>query len=114
MRFEDALNTALSYTAQWLKLGDAGGTVTVNKEFGPEEINSSDLDTLNKARDRRDISRTAYIQELQRRGVIDEEYDAEGDVEELNEETAKMVQTMSEIDPGGPQPGGEGGAAGDL
>lgn len=116
VRFEDALNTALAYTAQWLKLGQEGGKVTVNKEFGPEEINTADLDTLNKARDRRDISRSAYIDELQRRGVIDEEYDPEEDVEELNEETAKMVQTMTDLDPGAPQPGagGEGGGAGGV
>lgn len=112
VRFEDALNQALDFMAQWM--GEAtGGTVVVNKEFGPDDLNASDLTTLDKARDRKDISREAYIDELKSRKIINKDYDPEADNELLKEETAQMVKAMSELDEGAPQPGaGAGGGAG--
>jgi len=102
VRFEDAVNKALEFTAAWMQV-EAGGTVKINREFGPETIDPADLSTLDKARDRRDISRTAYIDELKRRGILHDEYDPEDDVDELKQEEAQMIKTMQDMDPGAQQ-----------
>lgn len=84
LRFSDALMIALNVTAQWMGLGeDAGGTATVNTEFEDDGLDDITLRTLNEARRNRDISRKAYLNELKRRGLLDENFDPENDIGEL-------------------------------
>lgn len=111
VRFEDAVNKALEYTAAWMRIGEnKGGTVKVNREFGPENIDAADLNTLDKARDRRDISRSAYIAELKRRAILQDEYDPEADQDELKTEEADMIKLMQTMEPP-EQPPATGAAA---
>lgn len=100
--FEDAVAVALGMTADWMKITDAAGTVEVNKEFSVEELDAKGLDALDKARQRKDISRHRYLLELVRRGVLDEEFDEDDDKTYLEEELAEAMErgaAMLDLDP---------------
>lgn len=90
--FEDCLSIALSYLSAWMTNGTNfdGGSVTLVSDFNIGETDSAELDALNKARERRDISRYAYLEEMKRRDILPETYDAELDAELLQEEAAAM------------------------
>jgi len=93
IRFTHAVDQALWITAQWMRL-ENGGTVVISTEFGPEDVNQADLNTLRETRKMRDISRKAYLEELIRRGLLDEEYDIEADAAVLEQETMDMFSAM--------------------
>lgn len=77
-RFADTVNQALAFTAMWVDK-EEGGVVELTTDFGPEEVTQPELAALDKARTIGDISRDAYLNELKRRGILDEEYDIEKD-----------------------------------
>ncbi len=85
IRFNDALQQAMDLTAKYLGV-ETVGTVSVATDFGPEEIVNGDLEALRDARKGRDISRERYLQELRRRGVLSEEFDAKENEKELESE----------------------------
>lgn len=89
--FEDALAQALDITADWLRLGQGGGTVELVKDYKLEETDTSGLQALQAARERRDISRKTYLNALRLRGVLPEDFDAEEDWEELMEEVSEAT-----------------------
>ena len=79
--FKDAMELALQYTADWLSLGEgAGGTVVYKISPDVSVGESKELDILDRARARQDISRVAFLSELQRRDILSAEFDAEGDM----------------------------------
>jgi len=86
IRFTDSVNTALNITAKWMDL-ESGGEVEIALDFGPEEVADIDLRTLNEARRNRDLSRDAYLKELQRRGVLPDDFNFEADIKILIDET---------------------------
>ena len=87
MDFKDALELALQYTADWLKLGEGkGGTVAYQIKPDVSVGESKELDALDSARERRDISRKAYLGELQRRDILSPEFDEAKDKAELDKE----------------------------
>lgn len=114
MDFKDALELALQYTADWLKLGDKkGGSVIYQIKPDVSVGESKELDALDSARERRDISRKAYLGELQRRDILSAEFDEEKDKAELDKEPApdagSFSATISSTGRGGapkPQDGG--------
>lgn len=65
---KDALENALLLTAKWMGL-EYDPTVHVFAEFD-DWMEGEDLDALDKARERGDISHETYCEELQRRGVL--------------------------------------------
>lgn len=120
MDFKDALELALQYTADWLKLGAGkGGTVVYQIKPDVSVGESKELDVLDSARDRRDISRKAYLSELQRRDILSPEFDEEKDKAEIDKEpppdAGSFSATISSTGRGGapkPQdPGPDGGTA---
>lgn len=104
LRFAEAMNLVLEYTANWLKAED-GGKALLSTDFGPEEINQAELTALFNARQNKDISRMAFLKELQRRGLLDEAYDIEEDAEQLELEMMEMFENVAEF---GPQPEEDG------
>jgi hypothetical protein len=109
MVFEDAVAKALWLTAEWMSL-EEGGTVSLTRDFAPLDPSGVGLQSLEAARTRKDISREAYINELQRRGVLDEEYDAAADQALIDEEGEKLMAlggTMQDLDPSAPPAPGE-------
>lgn len=95
LRFQDALNTALYYTALWFKL-DNGGQVLISTDFGPEEVNAAELSTLQATRTAKDISRKAYLNELKRRALLPDDYDPDEDALQLEQEAMNM---FGELEP---------------
>jgi hypothetical protein len=112
IRFIDAVNTALDFTASWIgitgKSDIKGGTVTITTDFGPEEIREADIEFLMNARKIRDISREAMIAEAKRRGLISEDYDSIADVKQLFTERI-LLKPLQPLIPGtfDPNPAGE-------
>lgn len=104
IRFGCALTLALEYTAKWLCLPE-GGTATLATDFGPETSDQAELNTLSAARAARDISRTAYLEELKRRGLLSDEYDIEDDAMLLEQEALDLFGTAAPPKP--PKPPGK-------
>ena len=87
MDFKDALELALQYTADWLNLGEGkGGTVVYKIKPDVSVGESKELDILDKARTRRDISRVTYLSEMQRRDILSAEFDEKKDQELIDKE----------------------------
>ncbi|ATS92196.1 portal protein [Stenotrophomonas phage DLP4] len=91
--FQDCLEQAMKYTANWLGQGD-GGSVQVDSDVDLGEADAAELDTLNKARAQRDISRKTYLGELQKRGILSDDFDEEQDAEFLEEEAKNTMGDM--------------------
>lgn len=85
---KNTLENALVVTCLWLNISvDAyDPQVNVYTEFDEFIDGQKDLETLDKARDRRDISHRTYTLELQRRKVLSPEFDHEKEMEYLLEE----------------------------
>ena len=73
MVLKDCLELALSYMAQWAKLGDKGGSVTVNTDF--RAFSGLDMQFLTQAMIAGKIPMGLWLSEMQRRGVIAEDFD---------------------------------------
>lgn len=108
LRFMDAVDNALWMTAQWLKLPQ-GGKVKIATDFGPEKSDQNDMLVLQFTRKIRDISRKAYLDELKRRGLLQDEYDAEKDLDQIENEMSLGISRVDldetptdDSTPGGP------------
>jgi len=89
LRFQDALNQALYYTALWYKL-DSGGQAMLTTDFGPEDVDAAELLTLKDTRKAKDLSRKAYLEELKRRGMLPDDFDIDVDAAQLETEAMNM------------------------
>jgi hypothetical protein len=83
--FKDALEVALQFTADWLKQ-PKGGTVAYEIKADITVGESKELDVLDKARARKDLSRKTFLSELKRRDILSTEFDEEKDAKEIEEE----------------------------
>lgn len=86
-RFVDSVNLVLQYVADWSGL-ETGGTVDLNTDFGLSGQDTAALQTLLETSRNRDISREAFLRELQRYNVLDRSYDMEADEESIESENA--------------------------
>lgn len=79
LNLKNALENALVLTCKWLGIPDAkySPEVYVYTDFDAFMENAADLDALNSARERGDISQATYWSELKRRGVLSDDFDAE-------------------------------------
>lgn len=84
---KDALENAMVITCKWMNITKEkyDPTVAVYLEFD-EFMEGKDLDTLNTAREKKDISQLTYWDELQRRSVLSPEFDAEVETQRLLDE----------------------------
>ena len=82
LEFQDGLERAFGFAARWMGFGgDAGGSLSVNREFGTHLRDPSELDLLLRARLNGDISHETFVRELIRRGVLPEDIDPADEVE---------------------------------
>lgn len=81
---KDALENALVITCKWRGIA-YDPSVNVFTEFD-EFLEGKDLDTLDKARDRGDISQETYWSELKRRRVLSGEFEPDKERERLLDE----------------------------
>jgi len=98
MRFATAMNQALALTAQWMAL-PSGGTAQLRTDFGPEDSSPAELTTLQATRKDRDISRVTYLKEIQRRGLLPDDFNQEADAKLLEEESLEMIGTLTPTPP---------------
>jgi hypothetical protein len=96
IRFIDSVNNAMAVHAEWLNL-DEGGTVKITTDFAVGDIDKEYADLIFKLRDKRDISRLAYIKEMKRVGVISENYDPDADFEQMIEEDKKLKPLQPQV-----------------
>lgn len=80
---EAALQRALSITAEFYGQKDYKPTVSVYDEFDEFDATGKDVEALTTARKNRDISQKTYWHELQRRRILDDDFDAETETAEL-------------------------------
>ncbi len=84
---EVALNAALAITGLFYGLPDYKPTTNVYDDFDEFDASGKDLEELSKARANKDLSQKTYWQELKRRRVLCDEFNAETEIEELLNET---------------------------
>jgi len=98
LAFQDAVEQALGFMANWAgKAGDAGGSVTVNTDFGISLMNASDIDQLIKAKAMGDISRETFWDELKRRGFLQDDFDPDEETIRLEDEMATSIETAQSM-----------------
>lgn len=97
LRFKHSVDRALALTAKWFRI-ENGGKALIATDFGPEEINQADLDTLRETRKMKDISRPAYLKELIRRGLLDDDFDIEKDALLLEQAMLDFAETIVPFD----------------
>lgn len=91
--FQDCIELAMQYTADWLGL-EEGGSAKVNADVDLSEADAAELDALLKMRAQRDISRKTLLDEMQKRAVLSDDFDEEADAELLAEESANTLGGM--------------------
>lgn len=90
LMLSNSLENALMLTAKWMGL-EYDPTVHVFAEFD-DWMEGEDLDALDKARARRDISHETYTEELKRRGVLSSNFTIE----------RERVRLLDDVPAGGP------------
>lgn len=94
---KDALEQAWKITCRWLKQ-EREPAVIVHTDFSVEMEAGKELDALDKARGRKDISQQTYWSELKRRGVLSDDFDPEAE-ELLLASEQEGLQSEGDIDP---------------
>lgn len=104
LSFKDALEQALLIMSDWAGLGDTGPSVEMAVDFGLNDPDERGWAAIEGARKRREISRKATINEMQRRGWLADEYDPEEDEAELEREAKEALDAAAalDLDPGAP------------
>lgn len=103
--FEDALDLALAYMAEFAGL-PTGGNVTLFKDFGAASLDSAPGDLIVSMWKDGLISRETAINELKRRGQLTPEVTAQLEIEKIAAEPPKpVVAAPVSIPPQGQSPG---------
>lgn len=104
LNLKDTLEQALVYMAKWQRLGDSGGSLTVNTDFlAMTAQTAQDVANLITARQNGEISRETFWSELKRRGVLADDFDPEAEEARLLEEDVNTLMPDN-IDPETGQP----------
>lgn len=87
-QFREHLHHALRVTADWMRMGaDVDlGKIVFDLEADVDAGDPAELTTINEGRKRGDISREAWVAEMQARNIFRSEYDPEADAELLKDE----------------------------
>ena len=96
-QLEKALEKMLDYFGNFQGLGeDAGGSVSVFKDFSISMRDGEDIKALADMRARNDISQLTYWDELKRRGLLNEDFDPDTEVDLLDLEYQDSQQGLTE------------------
>ena len=98
--FEDAVAQALDITAEWMRILEEGGSISVVKNFNKAEDDAEGFRAVQQARDKRDLSRYTLIEAMKQRGYLPKDFDQELDQERLLEEQdAALARAGFDLDP---------------
>jgi hypothetical protein len=75
LALQDALEASLAHMAAFGELGDDGGSLNVNTDFGISPDSANDMKTLFDAVNVKAITRTTYVSELKRRRILSADVD---------------------------------------
>ncbi len=105
LSFKDSVETVLAIMADWMSIAKAP-SVEMDVDFGLSSPDETGWNAIDKARERRDISREAYITEMKRRGWLSDEYDEEEDKALIEQEAEDAMKAMAalDLDPAGGNP----------
>lgn len=96
-RFIDAAETMLYFMALLGNL-EQGGTLSLQRDFGPEVSGDAELNNLTQARQNRDISRETYLAAFKARGILPDNFDLVKDAQLLEEELEITGKSDIDID----------------
>lgn len=98
--FEDAAAQVLDITAEWLKLGEKGGHLSVVKNYNQAADDAEGFTAIQAARDKRDISRFTLLNAMMLRGYLPPDFNIEEDAERLLEEQdTALARAGFDLDP---------------
>lgn len=89
--WEDSANLLLSYFAKWMNIDIQQPAVTLVLPDTQKLTPSEGIGELSKARISGDISRQAYLVELVRRGILNEEFNQEEDALLIDQEAKELM-----------------------
>ena len=96
---ESALEQMLDLFAVILDVGeDAGGSVTLFKDFSISQRDSDDIKAFADMRARGDISQRTYWEELKRRGLLNDDFDPDKEIDLLDLEYQDSEQGLTEFE----------------
>ena len=104
MLFQDALENAMVITCKWIKNTTYEPEIYVYTDFDEFADTANDVDALNKARDRGDLSQETYWSEYKRRKVLSPEFDPKEERKRLLKEVPDDTGDEYEPDDAPPQP----------
>ncbi len=93
LAFQDCVEQAMQFTADWLKI-ESGGSATVNADVDISESDGKEVDALLKMRAQRDLSRKAFLNAMKLRQILPEDFDEDADAEQLKEEATDAMGDM--------------------
>ena len=98
LRFKDALEQALRFTAMWL--GDEANApeVDIFQNFGVDLDGKFELDTLAKLQAQGVLSKQTVQEELRRRGVLSENFDVDEELKRLKQDQ-RGATPLAAVDP---------------
>ena len=98
--FEDAVAQALDLTAEWMKLTEEGGSVSVVKNFNQDADDAEGFAAIQAARDKRDLSRETLLKAMVARGFLPDDFNIEEENERLLEEQdTALARAGFDLDP---------------
>lgn len=97
-RFEDALDQALVYMAQYAGIAPArAGSVSLFKDFGAATLSDASVQLVADLNSRGLLSRATTLRELQRRGIIEESIDVEAEIAAAEEEGPSLGELSMQV-----------------
>lgn len=111
-RFEDALDQALVYMAEYAGIAPArAGSVSLFKDFGAATLSDASAQLVADLNSRGLLSRATTLRELQRRGIIEESVDIEAEIAAAEEEGPSLGELALATSGEAARMAAEGGAA---
>ena len=103
LTFRDAVETVLRIMGDWANVSEEA-SVEMSVDFGLNDPDESGWTAIENARKRREISRDAVLTEMQRRGWMADDYDADADKELLEQEAQDALDAAAamDLDPNAP------------
>lgn len=98
MRFRDAINQALWYTAKWRKM-ESGGTVNVNTTFLRGQLSVEELKLLLEALRENKMSTEGFLTRMKEYGLLGPEFDPKQDMKKLMKELEELASASGEQNP---------------
>jgi hypothetical protein len=89
LSLQDELNTALQFTADWMRQ-PTGGSLQLFRDFGAATLAEASAELLLKTTQAGYLSKRSYFQELKRRGIVSADVDFEDDQERISEEGPQL------------------------